>query len=57
MVLNINEEIVDFINASDFDDEIKEILIEALELEFKRYKEDIGYYTEEYEKILKKHLR
>ncbi len=57
MALKINEEIIDFINSSDFDEETKEILIDALKLEFKRYKEDIGLYSDEYDKILKKHIR
>lgn len=57
MALKINEEIIDFINDSDFDDETKKILIAALELEFKRYKEDIGLYSDEYDKILKEHIR
>ena len=57
MALKINEEIIDFINDSDFDDKIKKILIAALELEFKRYKEDIGLYSDEYDKILKEHIR
>ena len=57
MALKINEEIIDFINDSDFDDETKEILIDALKLEFKRYKEDISLYSDEYDEILKKHMR
>ncbi len=57
MALKINEEIIDFINSSDFDEETKEILIDALKLEFKRYKEDISLYSDEYDEILKKHLR
>lgn len=57
MALEINEDIIDFINNSDFDKETKEILIESLKLEFKRYKEDIGLYSDEYDEILKKHLR
>ena len=57
MALKINEEIIDFINDSDFDEETKEILIDALKLEFKRYKEDYGLYSDEYDKILKKYVR
>ena len=57
MALKINEEIIDFIKDSDFDDETKKILIDALKLEFKRYKEDISLYSDEYDKILKKYVR
>lgn len=57
MAIKINEDIIEFIKNSDFDIETKKILIESLKLEFKRYKEDIGYYTDEYDKIIKKHLR
>lgn len=65
MALKINEEIIDFINDFEVNniedeeevEEIKKILIEALELEFKRYKEDIGLYSDEYDEILKKYLR
>ena len=57
MALKINEDIIDFINKSDFDKETKEILIAALKLEFKRYKEDINLYSDEYDEILKKHMR
>ena len=57
MALEINQDIIDFINNSDFDKETKEILIESLKLEFKRYKEDISLYSDEYDEILKKHLR
>lgn len=57
MALEINDDIIDFINNSNFDEETKEILIAALKLEFKRYKEDIGLYSDEYDEILKKYLR
>ena len=57
MALKINEEIIDFIKDSDFDDKTKKILIDALKLEFKRYKEDISLYSDEYDKILKKYVR
>ena len=63
MALKINEDIKNSINNSKFDEDdktnevIKEILIAALELEFKRYKEDIGLYSDEYDKILKEYLR
>ena len=49
MALKVNDEIIDVINKSNFDDETKEILIKALKLEFKRYKEDDSYYSDEYD--------
>ncbi len=56
MALKVNEDIIEFINNSDNDEDIKKFLIQALNLEFKREKEDLRNYTKQYEQIIKNYI-
>lgn len=53
----LNKEIEEFIQDNDdFDDDMKSFLIEALNLEFKRYKSGYKQYSKDYDKILNKYI-
>lgn len=56
MVLKISTEILNYINESDYDENTKHFLIQALLLEFKRDKEDVKHYTNEYDKLIEKYI-
>ena len=56
MVLKINGEILDFVETTDYSDDIREFLKRALLLEFKRHKEDIKHYTKDYDIIIQKYV-
>lgn len=56
MVMKISTEILDYIRGSDFDKETQNFLIESLMLEFKRDKEDVRNYFNEYDKLIDKYV-
>jgi len=55
--MGLNKEIVDFImDNDDFDEDIKEFLIDALDLELDRYKSGYTHYSKDYDKKLNKYI-
>ena len=57
MVLKISTEILNYIDESDYDDDTKHFLIQALLLEFKREKEDVKHYSNEYDRLIEKYMK
>lgn len=56
MAVKVNPEIEEYIDDLENDEKIKECLKEILDLELKRYKEDISQYSAEYNRIIEKYL-
>ena len=56
MAVKVNPEIEEYIDGLEYDDKIKECLKDILDLELKRYKEDITQYTAEYNRIIERYL-
>ena len=56
MVLKVNNEIIEFVRNSDYDEDTKNFIIQALMLEFKREKEDLRNYTKQYDQIIKNYI-
>lgn len=55
--MRLNTEIIDYIMSNnDFDDDVKEFLIQVLTLELKRYKSGYKHYSKDYDKILDKYI-
>ena len=55
--MRLNTEIIDFIRFNDdFDEDVKEFLIQALTLELKRYKSGYKHYSKDYDKILDSYI-
>ena len=56
MVVKVNPEIGEYIDNLEYDKKIKDCLKDILDLELKRYKEDITQYTVEYNRIIERYL-
>lgn len=56
MVVKINKEILDYIQESEYDENLKNFLVESILLEFRRFKEEYSYYSGDYDKILNKYI-
>lgn len=56
MSLKINNDLIDYIRNSNYDENIKNFLIQALLLEFKREKTNSRNYTNKYDEIIKNYI-
>ncbi|WP_156929617.1 hypothetical protein [Methanobrevibacter wolinii] len=56
MTLKINKDLIDYIKSSNYDENIKNFLIQALMLEFKREKENSRNYTDKYDEIINNYI-
>ena len=56
MAVKVNPEIEEYIDDLENDEKIKKCLKDILDLELKRYKEDISQYSAEYNRIIEKYL-
>ena len=56
MVAKVNPEIEEYIDNLEYDEKIKSCLKEILNLELKRYKDDITQYSADYNRIIERYL-
>ena len=56
MALKVSKELEDYIEKSDYDQDTKDFLIDALNLEFKRDKEDARNYFKTYDELISKYV-
>jgi len=57
MVLRINTKILDFIEKSEYDNDIKQFLIASIILEEQRYKASYARFADDYDEILNRFIK
>ncbi len=57
MALKVSDEIIEFIRNSEYDKDTQDFLIDALDLEFTREKEDARNYFKSYDELVSKYVK
>ena len=57
MKFEISEELKDYVKNSEYDEETKDFLIQALRLELQRDKLNAKHYTKEYDELIERFIK
>lgn len=56
MALKVGKKLIEDVQNSEYDDQTKAFIIQALRLEFKREKEDVTHYFKNYDSLIESFL-